>query len=305
MDRLQSMRVFAKVVECGSFTRAAVALDISNAIATRFIGDLEAHLGARLLNRTTRKLSLTETGQAYLERVIRILAEIDEADASAAAESQRPSGTLRIFSSVGFGTQQLATLLPAYATDHPGIVVDVTLTDRTVDFVGEGFDIGIFSGLHKFDASMIARQLGVSQLVMCASPDYIARHGAPATPQDVERHDCLNFSNVEVLRNYWPLTGSKHPAHIPVKAKMLSNNADLLRHWAAAGMGIIVSPSFALSQDLGSGRLVRLLPNHDLGQISMTMVYPSRRLLSAKVRSFVHFIATRFPRPESDPWVAK
>ena len=182
MDRLQSMRVFSKVVEQGSFARAAKVMELSNAVVTRHVADLETHLGTRLLNRTTRKLSLTETGQAYLERVNRILADVDDADAIATAHSKKPAGILRIYSQLGFGKQRLAELLPHYANANPEVMLDVTLSDRTVDLVEEGYDIGIFTGIQKVDASMISRQLGVAEVLVCASPGYISKHGEPRRP---------------------------------------------------------------------------------------------------------------------------
>ena len=303
MDRLQSMRVFAKVVEQGSFARAATLLDLSNAVVTRHLADLEAHLGSRLLNRTTRKLSLTETGMAYLERVRQILQDIDDADAIASSQAKNPSGTLRMYSHLGFGQLQLAKLLPHYAQKFPNVTLDVTLSDRTVDLVEDGFDVGIFIGLQKFDVSMISRQIGTTEVLLCASPDYLQRHGAPVVPEDVSNHACLNFS-FEQLRHRWPIEGPDGTTvHIPVTSKMISNNGELLRQCAMAGMGIVIRPSFSLSDDLISGRLVRLLPDYHLGQMSVMMVYPSRRLLSATVRSFVDFISSQFPHPERDPWL--
>lgn len=303
MDRLQSMRVFAKVVEQGSFARAAQSLDISNAVVTRHVADLEEHLGTRLLNRTTRRLSLTETGHAYLERVLQILQEIDDAEAIASSQSKKPSGTLRIYSHLGFGQLQLAQLLPSYAGQYPDVTLDATLSDRTVDLVEDSFDVGIFIDLQKFDGGMIARQLGMSEVLLCASPKYVKQHGKPRTLGDISRHSCLNFS-YEQLRHHWPVRGPDgQTVNIPVTGKVVSNNGDLLRHCALAGMGIVIRPSFALGDDLAAGRLVRLLPDHHLGQLSVVMVYPSRRLLSAKVRSFVDFMAKQFPRPESDPWL--
>lgn len=303
MDRLQSMRVFSKVVEQGSFARAAQALEMSNAVVTRHVADLENHLGTRLLNRTTRKLSLTETGRAYLERVLQILQEIDDAEAIAASHSKKPTGTLRIYSHLGFGQLQLAQLLPLYAQRYPEVALDVMLSDRTIDLVEDGFDIGIFIGLQKFDASMVARQLAVCEVLLCAAPAYIKRHGAPAAPEDISRHACLNFS-YEQLRHSWPIaTQDGGTLQIPIYSKMTSNNGDLLRHCALAGMGVMARPSFSLGDDLSSGRLVRLLPHHHLGQLSVMMVYPSRRLLSTKVRSFVDFMIGEFPHPDRDPWL--
>ncbi|HCE10337.1 MAG TPA: LysR family transcriptional regulator [Oxalobacteraceae bacterium] len=303
MDRLQSMRVFSMVVEQGGFARAANAMDLSNAVVTRHVADLENHLGTRLLNRTTRKLSLTETGQVYLERVRQILQEIDDADALASCMSRNPSGTLRVYSQLGFGKLQLAEMLPGYATNFPEVTLDVTLSDRTVDLVEDGFDIGFFIGVQKFDASMIARQLGVAEVLLCASPAYIKQHGAPQVPQDLAQHNCLNFNNVDQLRNSWPISGPNGTINIPITSRMMSNNGDLLRHCAASGMGLVAGPSFAMTADLESKQLVRLLPDHRLGQLSVVMVYPSRRLLSAKVRSFVDFISQHYPHPEIDPWL--
>jgi DNA-binding transcriptional LysR family regulator len=304
MDRLQSMRVFAKVVEQGNFARAAQALEMSNAVVTRYVADLEEHLGTRLLNRTTRRLSLTETGQAYLERVLQILQEIDDADAIASAHSKTPSGTLRIYSHLAFGQLQLAHLLPEYARRYPQVTLDVTLSDRTLDLVEDSFDVGIFTDLQKFDAGMIARQLGISQVLLCASPEYVRGHGAPQSPAEISQHACLNFS-YEQLRHHWPMRDSSGKVvHIPVTGKVVSNNGALLRDCALAGMGLVLRPSFALGDDLAAGRLLRLLPEQPLGQLAVSMVYPSRRLLSAKVRAFVEFITERFPHPDRDPWLA-
>ncbi len=304
MDRLVSMRVFAKVVEQGSFARAAQALEMSATVVTRNVADLEAHLGTRLLNRTTRRLSLTETGQQYLERVRQILADIDDADALASSSARKPSGTLRIYCHPGFGQSQLAMLLPQYAQAMPDVVLDVTLADHAVDLVEEGFDVGIFIGLQKFDASMIARRLASSNVVLCAAPDYLARRGTPALPGDISQHDCLNFA-YEQLRHSWPVVWEDKHINVPIVSRMVSNSGAVLRQAALAGMGIMVRSSFTLEDDLTSGRLVKLLPGHHLGNLAVMMVYPSRRLLSAKVRSFVEFMNAQFPHPERDPWLAE
>lgn len=302
MDRLQSMRVFAKVVEQGSFVRAAELLEISNAVATRFIADLEAHLGTRLLNRSTRRLSLTEAGQAYLERVRMILGEIDDAEALVSLETKRPAGTLAIYANAGFGQSQLGELLAGYAQAFPDVALDINLSDRAIDLVEEGIDIGFFSSLQKFDASMIVRQLGVARVVLCASPAYLERAGAPEQPEDLSRHSCLNFSH-EYLRHHWHVNTEAGVLDVPIVSKAVSNSGVLLRDLALAGMGIVLRPSYSLGDDLRCGKLVQVLPGFDMGQVVISMVYPSRRLLSAKVRSFADFISARFPHPESDPWL--
>lgn len=301
MDRLQSMRVFAKVVEQGGFARAGAALNMSNAVITRHVADLETHLGTRLLNRTTRKLSLTESGHAYLDRLQPILQAIDDADAVASSASGRASGLLRLYAYHGFGQYQLAALLPAYSRTHPDVTLEVFLSECTVDLVEDGYDIGIYNGLQKFDATLIARKLCSSEIMLCASPAYLHQRGLPLTPHDLADHDCLNFDH-DQIRSYWRVESIDGVLSVPIHSKLVSNNGHLLRQCTIDGMGISLCPSYSIGDDLTSGKLVRLLPTHHLGQLPITMVYPSRRLLSAKVRSFVEFMNARFPHPDSDPW---
>ncbi|MFJ2988783.1 LysR family transcriptional regulator [Collimonas sp. NPDC087041] len=303
MDRLQSMRVFAKVVEQGSFVAAATALDMSNAVVTRLVADLENHLGIRLLHRSTRRMALTEPGQAYLERVRQILDEIDEAEAAASVMSSNPAGTLHIYSQIGFGQTQLARLLPLYSKQYPDVQLDVTLSDRTVDLIEEGFDVGVFSVNQKFDAGMVARQLGIAEVLLCASPAYIAEHGVPKVPEDLAQHSCLNFS-LEHLRHHWTFQSAEGTSIVPITSKVMSNNTDLLRHCLLAGMGIAMRSSYTLGDDVVAGRLVRVLPDYQINKVAVSLVYPSRRLLSAKVRSFVDFMMVQFPHPDCDPWLA-
>ena len=302
MDRLQSMRVFSKIVELGSFTRAGDVLNLSNAVITRHLAELEQHLGTRLLHRTTRSLSLTVAGEAYLARVRQILQDIEDADQAVAADAQNPSGQLRLYSHVGFGQMQLAKLLPLYAARYPDVILDVTLSDHTIDLVENALDVGIFLDFQKFGANMIARQIGKSNMLLCASPSYLAIHGVPVTPEDIASHVCLNFSN-EQIRSRWILKDSDDISHsISINSRLQSNNGEVLRQSALAGMGIVVRPSYSIIEDLRSGRLVRILPQYT-NQINVVMVYPSRRLLSATVRSFVNFMTEHFPAPESDPWL--
>jgi len=302
MDRLQSMRVFVKVAEVGSFAGAGEALDISNPVVTRHIANLESHLGTRLLNRSTRSLSLTEAGLAYLERVRQILDEIDDADRIASSRSEKISGNLRLYSHVGIGHTQIAKLIPHYVRKFPDVVLDVTLTDRTVDLVEDGFDVGLFMDLQKFDASMIVRKIGISELLLCASPDYLKRHGVPRNPEELSQHSCLNFSHKETLHSWILADVDGGAVEIPITTKIRSNHGEVLHQCALAGLGIMILPSFAISDDLVSGRLVRVMPEYRR-HLTVMMVYPSRRLLSATVRSFVDFINTQFPHPEHDPWL--
>jgi DNA-binding transcriptional LysR family regulator len=303
VDRLHSMRIFVKVVEQGNFSRAGKLLNISDTAVTRLIADLETHLGTRLLNRTTRKVSLTETGHAYLERVRSILEEIDDAEATISTLSKSTAGTLRIYSQRQFGQYQLPKLLRRFMNANSKIKLETTLSDRTSDLVEDGFEVGIFlGGLQTFNAAMMARQLGVSEAMLLASPDYIRLHGAPKTPEDLSKHNCLNYP-YEQLRHFWPVAGPLGVTNIRISSSMVSNSADMLKQLALDGMGIFILPSFALSDELTTGRLVRILPDHNLGRLPLTLVYPSRRLLPSKVRSFVDFMIEQFPHPEIDPWL--
>lgn len=301
MDHLQAMRVFAKVVECGSFVRAAEKLKISATVVTRHINDLEDHLRTRLLNRTTRKLSLTEAGQKYCEHVEQILVEVANADAAVIAASLAPEGVLNIYSQLSFGESQLGYILKQYSTIYPGVMLNVTLSDRTPDLVDEGFDVGFFLSVQRFEGSMIARKLGESEVLICASPEYLKSRDPIVKPEDLAGHLCVNFQ-YEHFRNRWSVEGAEGKVHVPVKSHFMSNNAELLRQAATAGMGIVGRPSFCLRDDLSSGRLVRLLPEHRLGCVSVSMVYPSRRFLPAKIRTFIDFISEMFSAPETDPW---
>jgi DNA-binding transcriptional LysR family regulator len=302
MDRLQALRVFVQVVEQGGFARAGEALNMSNAVVSRHVSELERHLGARLLNRTTRRLSLTETGQAYLEKAREVLDMLEEADSVASADSTHARGTLRIFAPTTFGELQLSHLLPEYLHGQPDVKAEVTLSDRAVDIVQHGYDVGIFTEFQKFDSSMVVRQLGRSTVFVCASPGYVRAKGAPSTPEDLVQHTCLNYS-FEELRHSWTFPPVGEPRHkVPISARVVSNNGEMLRGCALAGSGILLRPSFSLGGDLETGRLVRLLPGYDLGYLNVVMAYPSRRQASAKLRSFIDFMIARFPDPNADPW---
>jgi DNA-binding transcriptional LysR family regulator len=235
--------------------------------------------------------------------VLQILGDVAEADLSAMSKSESAAGTLHIYSHLSFGETQLSRLLSAFKRECADVALDVTVSDRTMQLVDEGFDIGFFLSMQKFGSTMIARQLGVAEVILCASPDYIARHGEPQTPDDLVHHCCLNFSS-EYLRNRWTTEGTPGAFEIPIKSAMVSNNGELLRQCAAEAMGILMRPSFALHDDLTTGRLVRVLSNYQFASLAVSMVYPSRRHLPAKLKRFVEFVSQRFPCPEIDPWSA-
>ncbi len=293
MDRFQAMGVFAKVVEQGSFARAAERLAISTSACSRHVADLEAHLDTRLLQRTTRRLSLTESGQAFYERCVQLLADLDEAEGAAAASSARPRGTIKLTCSINFGIRHVAPAIGAFQAQHDAVRFDVTLADRIVDLVEEGFDLAIRIGATGGE-TVVARRLGESRLVCCASRAYLRRHGTPRSPEDLVRHRCLTYEYLP-QRGLWQFrdrSGRERP--VRVAGSLHSNNGDLLAAAAVQGVGIALEPDFIVADDLRTGRLVRILEGFAAPVSAIYAVYPSRRYLSAKVRAFVDFLGGRF-----------
>lgn len=276
-----SMRVFSEVVARGSFVGAAQALDVSNAVVTRHVAHLEETVGVRLLNRSTRRLSLTDAGQRYHEYVRRILLDLEEADAVAASASTDLTGRLRINCHIGFGQLQLARLLPLFAKEYPNVAIDIKLTSQALDLIYESYHIGIFIGLQSYSNNMVARQLGISEIMLCASPEYIKDHGKPQKPEDLSSHACINF-DYDQLKHSWRLAKGKKTIDVPItNSRIVSNNGELLRYCGLAGIGILARTTFSLGNDLASRRLVRILPDYSLGEIAVTLTYPSRRLIAA------------------------
>jgi DNA-binding transcriptional LysR family regulator len=303
MDTLAAMRMFARVVEAGSFVRAAERQGVSTTAASRLIADLEAHLGARLLHRTTRRLHPTDAGRAYYERCAQILDEIDEAEADVRDETARPTGILRINAPFSFGIQHLGPLLPAYRAAYPEVDLDVSLSDRVVELVEEGFDLAIrISG--QLPPTLVVRRLAPVHLVACAAPSYLARHGTPTTPTDLLQHNCLLYAYASDGADWrFDHIDSGEPITVRVSGNLRANNGDLLHTAAVAGEGVIRQPTFLLGDDLRSGALVPLLPDYSLPSLAVYAVYPTRRHLSAKVRTFVDFLASRWGDvPPWDTW---
>jgi DNA-binding transcriptional LysR family regulator len=296
MDRFLAMQVFARVVEQGSFAKAAERIGISTSACSRHVAELEAHLDARLLNRTTRRLSLTESGQAFYERCVQLLADLEEAESAASASAARPRGTLKLSCGISFGVRHVARLVGAFVARHPEVRFDVQLSDRFVDLVEEGFDLAIRIG-ESPTQNLIARKLGETRLVPCAAPIYLREHGAPETPADLARHACLTYEYL-ALRDTWRFIDRAGVEHaIRVAGPVHANNGDLLVATAVEGIGISMEPDFIVAADLAAGRLVQVLADYAPAPTSIYAVYPSRRHLSAKVRTFVDFLAERFAAP--------
>lgn len=300
MDRLRAFEVFATVVARGSFVRAADALDTSPANVTRYINELEAHLGTRLLNRSSRKLSLTESGEILHERCRLILEEVAEAESQTSAATTRPRGRLRINVPVSFGILHLAPLWPKFMQKYPEVELDIVLADRVVDLIEEGFDLAIRIS-RGGSASYSARKLATSRNIVCASPGYLLQKPAPKHPADLAAHACLGYTYAQTADewNFIDEAGARHS--VKVRYAMHTNNGDTARAAAIMGGGVIWQPTFLIGEDLRQKRLIELLPAYRMPDIDVLAVYPSRRHLSAKVRLMVDFLAAAFAG-DVPPW---
>ncbi|MFM0337249.1 LysR family transcriptional regulator [Paraburkholderia fungorum] len=300
MNQLQSMRVFVKVADLGSFVGAAGVLNLSTAVVTRHVADLEGRLGTRLLNRTTRRLSLTESGSTYLERVRRILDDLEGVEQMVVARNHEPVGTLRIVAPVVFGLHSFAPVVQSYAERYPDVVPDVTLVDRHVDLVEEGFDVGILVARQMRSASIVTRRLTTAYMTVCATPAYLEQHGTPTHPEHLLAHPCLSRPT-EQSGDERVFTGPEGEIRVRPTNAIAANNTEMLRQFALLGMGVAILPSYLIGRDLASGRLVPLLKDYRLPQIEITIAYPSRLHLPAKVRTFIDHLVEHFQRGEQLP----
>ncbi|MBW4047454.1 MAG: LysR family transcriptional regulator [Proteobacteria bacterium] len=286
MDISYAMRVLVQVVDSGSFVRAADALGISNAAVTRQIASLESHLGARLLHRTTRRLSLTDAGAEFCARSRVILEEIADAEAVAGQGSAQPFGLLRISAPLSFGLMQLARFLPGFRARHPQLRLDIDLSDRVVDLANEGVDVALRIASN-LDGNLVARRIAPVSMVVCASPDYLKRRGTPKVPADLVDHATLSFSYLWA-GDEWPFTDANGDlTRVKVSPAVHATNGDLLRELAVADGGIIMQPTFIVASELERGTLVPILAEYQTLELSLFAVYLSRRHLSNKVRVFI------------------
>lgn len=294
LDRLTGMQVFARVAALGSLSGAARALDMSQTMATKHVAALENRLGVKLLHRTTRRLTLTEAGRRYLESVERILADVEEADAVAAADRAEVRGTLRVNAPLSFGFREIAPLIPAFSTAHPSLVVDLGLSDRVVDLIDEGWDVAVRIGTMA-DSSMVARRIAPCRLVLAAAPAYLAAHGTPRTVRDLAGHNCLSYTLSRMQsQNRW-LFGPDGAISAPVSGTLKANNGDALVVAALGGQGIVYEPTFLVGEHLRSGALVRIdLDAPPFEFAGIYAVHPAARMAPAKVRAFIDFLAERF-----------
>ncbi len=292
MDRLQSMSVFAKAVETGSFSAAGEALRMSSQLVGKHVQTLEQHLGVRLINRTTRRQHLTEAGFAFYERVKIILAEVEAAEGLAAMSGGTPRGRLRINAPVSFGIHALSRRLPEYMAANPEVSIDMSLANRFVDLIDEGFDVAFRVG-ELSDSGLIARALAPYRLHLCAAPSYLASHPPITHPTDLAQHECLGFSYTE-LRTRWTFEGPDGEITVPVSGKLMVDSGEALLMVARAGMGLLLQPCELVREDLASGKLVEVLPDYPIPTRPFHVLYAPDRRMTPKLRSFIDFVLATF-----------
>jgi DNA-binding transcriptional LysR family regulator len=301
MDKLTSMKVFSMVAKLRSFSAAAEKLKISRAMASKHVQYLENNLGVRLLNRTTRHLSLTEVGTSYQERVNVILADIDDADLAITQLSSEPRGILKIMAPPSFGAFHLARVITSYNNIYPEVSIELILTDRHPDLVEEGMDMAFHVGpMH--DSSLVARKLATARMVVCGSPEFLDKKGPPKTPADLDNYNCLLFTP-RIPINEWQFTinGKEKSQHIT--GTFRSNVGDALRVAAIKGAGLVQLPTYMVGLDIKSGRLLPVLGVFEPAEKPIYAIYSHRKYLSAKIRTFVDFIYDLLhPIPYWDEW---
>ncbi len=302
MDVAYAMKVLVKVVEAGSFARAAEALDTSNAAVTRQIAALEEHLGARLLNRTTRRLSLTDAGGAFYERSLGILEEIAEAEALTSQKAMQPVGLLKITAPLSFGVIQLARMLPGFHARHPQLQLDVDLTDRMIDLANEGIDVALRIA-QELRGTLIARRIAPVSMVVCASPVYLKRRGVPTHPGQLAEHETFSFSYLDSGDEWSFLDAQGKLSRVRVQPCVRATNGDLLSELAAAGGGIVMQPSFIVGTHLARGTLVPILTDYRAPVHWLFAAYLNRRHLPIKVRAFIDYLVeTVGDTPRWEQW---
>lgn len=301
MDRLSEMEAFVSVVDQGGFTDAARKLGMSKSAVSKHVSALEARLGARLLNRTTRRVNPTEIGLAYYDRAAMVLAGATEADEMVNAMQTAPRGALRVSVPVSFGISQVSGLVGEFLAEYPDVSVNMVLDDRFVELVAEGFDVAIRIGLLE-DSSLRARKLAESSSQIVASPGYLETHGTPTCIEDLSDHTLLHYTNL-ATGNFWRLkTKSGDERHVRVGGRLTANNGESLRRAAESGIGIAMVPAFILGRAVEEGRLVPILQDVQLDLLGIYAVYPPGRFTQPKVRAFIDFLAERLKGLGPDHW---
>lgn len=300
MDKLDAMLAFTKVVSLGTYAEAGRQLGLTRSAVSKGVIELEQILGARLLHRTTRKVSPTEAGLAYYERCLAILADIEETELQVSRLHDEPKGTLKLNAPMSFGVLHVNRAIAEFMAAYPDLKIELLLNDRIVDPVEEGFDVTIRIA-DLADSSLIARKLGPGRRVLAASPGYISAHGQPETPSHLANHACLNYGHTTVLQR-WQLTQDGKTLSVPINSRLCSNNGDALRDAALSGQGIAKLPTFLVGEDIRAGRLQVILPDYPPTELGIYALYAPNKYLAAKTRVLIDFLVERFgPEP---PWDA-
>lgn len=292
MDTLSDIAVFVQVVDSGSFTAAAERLGLSKSVVSKYVTRLEDHLGARLLNRTTRRLSLTEIGRSFYERSQTGLREIEEAEAEVSRLQGAPRGTLRLNAPMSFGILHIAPAIPAFLAQYPDLSIDMNLDDRQIDLVEEGFDLGIRIA-ELPDSSLVARRLAPCRHVVCGAPGYFKRRGVPRSPEDLRNHNAINFKYQSSARDWHFISPDGKAIRVSIAGNIQMNNSLALREALLNEAGLTLTPSFVVGADIRTGKLQAVLSDYKTLELSIYAIYPQHRHLSPKVRAFVDFIADR------------
>jgi len=293
MDTLDGIKTVIAVVETGSFTAASERLGMSKALVSKYIGEVEDSLGVRLLNRSTRRLALTEAGQRYYDSALPLLEEFEEMVDSVTGEQSSPRGLLRISVPVTFGEMSLAPLIPKFLNQYPDIGVDLQLSDKMIDMLEEGIDVVIRIGSVD-DSSLIAKHIQTLPLVLCASPEYIKSHGRPKLPEELAQHQCIVDSNFRIGK-HWPIICPNNiTTSVEVNSRIMANSPRAVKEIALAGGGIGMIPRFIVQDSLDDGRLEEILPTYRTLEFGLFAIYPHRRYLSRKVRCFIDFLVAEF-----------
>ena len=290
MSRLQNLEALVSVVEAGSFSKAAERLGVAKSVVSRRLRALETQLGVQLLQRTTRTRSLTGPGHQFYERAVRILADIEEAEQSVAKASAALSGRIRLAAPLSFGLHHLGSSLADFMQQHPGIELDLDLNDRQINLVEEGFDMAVRIG-ELSDSTLLARRLGSTKLVTCASPGYLEQHGTPHSPEELEQHAGLQYSNASTRQAWQFISSTGKPVSVVPGIRMRANNGDALAMAAVAGLGLIHTPTFIVEELLATGQLTAVLSTYERAPLGIYAVYPPGRLLPRRVEALTTFLA--------------
>ena len=293
MDKFESMRAFTQVVVSGGFAAAARVMGLSRSAVNKLVIGLETELGVQLLHRSTRVVNPTETGLAFYERCVEILASLEEAESSVMQLHGEPRGRLRVNAPMSFGTMHLAPALADFLVQYPALQLQLTLNDRFIDPIEEGFDVTVRIAEPQQTASLIVHPLAPTQRVLCAAPTYLENHGIPSHPDELHHHSCLHYGQLAV-EDQWTLIGVDREYTVSVNGVLCSNNGEVLRDAAVRGLGITLLPRFIVGQELQQARLQLVLPDYHSPELSIYVLYSVNRHLSTKVRLLVDFLQERF-----------